>query len=93
VRGKDGPIGNAPQHQVGRADGGTDRTEVKELRQWHRPAELPAHRRLDPGPEGAAGKDAAGRVDAGEDLPFGHDERRIGWAPSDVSASPVLSER
>lgn len=34
VRGKDDPVGDAPQHQVGLADGGTDRTEIRERRQW-----------------------------------------------------------
>jgi hypothetical protein len=34
VRGKDDPVGDAPQHQVGLADGGTDRTEIGERRQW-----------------------------------------------------------
>jgi hypothetical protein len=57
------------------------------------PTEPPAHRRLDPSAEGTAGKDAAGRVDAGEDLPFGHDERQIGRAPSEVSVVLVVSER
>jgi hypothetical protein len=41
----------------------------------------------------AGGENTPGRVDAGEDLLYGHDERRIGRAPSEVSASLVVSER
>ena len=78
VRGKDNLVGDAAAAQVGRADNGTDRSEVTERRRWRRPTEPRARRRLDSGAEGAGGENTPGRVDAGEALPYGHEERRIG---------------
>ena len=84
---------------------GTRATPGRSRRRRHRPhrskgtpAVAPTNRTASPSPPRSRRRVCRWREYATacrcrEDLPYGHDERRIGRAPSEVSASLVVSER